>query len=137
MTKRRNDIPLEDTLGHDPVVGDALRHLDPGLVDGGYWHRFHRHVMTGASRELARRRMMADMTMSDIIASWSRTLVPTALMAAAVAAFTLLWTPPEPPLGPLAIEEVLRQGAEGVAPAALEDELPSEARSFLLASREY
>lgn len=137
MTTSRHDTPTEELTGPDPVVAGALGSLDPGLHDAGYWHRFHRHVMAGVGRELARRRMMADVTMSDVIAGWSRTLVPSALMAAAVAAFMLLGTPPSPAPGPLALEEILRQSSDGLLPIPPDDETPSEASSFLLAAQEY
>ena len=48
--------------GPDPLVARALASLDPGHADAGYWFRFHRGVMAAASRELARRRMLGDVT---------------------------------------------------------------------------
>ena len=76
--------------GRDARLTQALRALDPGSTDRGYWPRFHRTVMGAARDELARRRMLADATVSDIVASWARTVVPTALLAAAVAALLLM-----------------------------------------------
>ena len=72
------------------MVAEALETLDPANADANYWFRFHGRVMAGASAELARRRMMARLTVADVMASWSRTVVPTAMLAAAVAALILV-----------------------------------------------
>lgn len=76
-------------LGRDRVVAEALESLDPASRDANYWFRFHGRVMAGAAQELARRRMMARLTVVDVMASWSRTVVPTTMLAAAVAALIL------------------------------------------------
>jgi hypothetical protein len=70
----------------------VLRALDPGSKDRGYWVRFHRVVMEAARDELARRRMTAEVTVSELVTSWARAVVPTALIAAAAAAFLLVQT---------------------------------------------
>jgi hypothetical protein len=73
----------------DEAISRALREIDPGNTDRTYWVRFHSRVVSGARRELARRRMLADLTVSDLLAAWARALVPAAGVAAALASVTL------------------------------------------------
>lgn len=89
MTWFRRDPGDSQNPGRDSMVAEALETLDPAKADANYWFRFHGRVMAGASAELARRRMMARLTVVDVMASWSRTVVPTAMLAAAVAALIL------------------------------------------------
>lgn len=130
--------------GRDPRLVEPLRALDPGSTDPAYWFRFHRRVMSDAAGELARRRMMGDLTVSDLLTSWSRTLVPGAFLAAAMAAFLLLQDPgPEPSsrsaTAPMGVEEVLVDGLEGpTIPAALApDASPDEWGGVFLASESF
>lgn len=130
--------------GRDPRLVESLRALDPGSTDPGYWFRFHRRVMSQAADELARRRMMGDLTVSDLLTSWSRTVVPGAVLAAAMAAFLLLQEPESPPgsgsaTAPLGVEEVLVDGLEGpTIPAALApDARPDEWGGVFLASESF
>ncbi|MDX1492663.1 MAG: hypothetical protein R3253_01215 [Longimicrobiales bacterium] len=102
-------------------LAEAFESLDPASHDPNYWFRFHGRVMAGAGSELARRRMMANLTVVDVLASWSRTLVPTAMLAAAVAALLLFRTGAGPGV------ETTR-GAEMVA------ELPGEPMLLTLGS---
>lgn len=87
----RQSGPIDEPA-RDAELTEALGSLDPANVDPNYWFRFHGRVMAGADGELARRRMMAKLTVGDVLASWSRTLVPTAMLAAAVAALILIRT---------------------------------------------
>lgn len=87
----RQSGPIDEPA-RDAELTEALSSLDPASVDPNYWFRFHGQVMAGADSELARRRMMAKLTVGDVLASWSRTLVPTAMLAAAVAALILIRT---------------------------------------------
>jgi len=98
---------LPDDPGRDEFVEGALRSVDPASHDANYWFRFHGRVMAGAANELAHRRMMADVTVADVLLSWARAVVPTAAVAAAVAAFVLLRSgaPPSDPL--VGMEELL------------------------------
>jgi hypothetical protein len=93
-----------DELGRDIEIAHALSLLDPASQDPNYWFRFRTWVMTGAARELARRRMVARVTVGDVVHSWARTLVPTALLAAMVAGL-LLWRNEIP--APMSLEELL------------------------------
>lgn len=90
MTWFRRDVHDSRSVDRDPMVAEALESLDPSSHDPNYWFRFHGRVMAGAASELARRRMMANLTVVDVMASWSKTLVPTAMLAAAVAALLLV-----------------------------------------------
>jgi hypothetical protein len=72
--------------------------------------RFRAWVMNGAARELARRRMMARMTVGDVVQSWSRALIPTALLAAVLAGI-VLWRSGAPL--PISVEELLVSEIEG------------------------
>lgn len=87
--------------------------LDPGQGDSAYWDRFHARVMAAAGSELARRRALP-LSVSGILLSWSRLLVPGAV-AAAVAAGILL-VPSGPTVEPsgllgLGVEDILREEA--------------------------
>lgn len=112
----RGDAP-SDELGRDMVVANALQSLDPADHDPQYWLRFRSWVMTEAVDELARRRMMVELTVGDVLASWSRALVPTAL-AAAIAAVAL--TSGQPAQEAVGVEELLVE------------EVPAETQPVLL-----
>ncbi len=98
---------------NDIEPGVELRSLDPGQDDPGYWHRFHSEVMAAAEMELARRRV-ASLSVSGVLLSWSRAVVPAAAVAALVAGVLLLPPAPVPEaaasLG-LGVEEILREEA--------------------------
>lgn len=81
---------MEDAEARDPTVSSALASWDPGASDPGYWMRFQAGVLAMAGPELARRRLMADLTVGDVLAGWARALVPTAAVAAAVALLVLI-----------------------------------------------
>lgn len=86
-----------------------LESLDPGHRDPGFWIRFHHRVMAGAQEELARRRMAGGLSMAEVVFSWRKTLVPLALIAAAIAGLLLLGPAPEEPVQVVALEEVLTE----------------------------
>ena len=79
-------------FGPDPELTAALAALDPASDEPDYWPRFRTWVMTEAATELVRRRMMVEVTVEDLLASWSRAVLPVA-MAAAVAAIALIRSP--------------------------------------------
>lgn len=85
----------------------ALGSLDPGVDDVGYWNRFEGWVLAAAGPELARRRLIADVTVGHVLTSWARTLVPTALVAAALAGLLLMSDSRAPAPLPLSVEEML------------------------------
>lgn len=84
-----------------------LRELDPAHRDPGYWHRLKRSILAAAAPELARRRAMEELTVSAVLLSWSRTVVPAALLAAALAGLLLLRQPVAPGPSPAAVDELL------------------------------
>jgi len=94
------------------ALGDRvpLEPLDPGASDPGFWVRFHARVMDQAVAELARRQAQAEIGIAEVVFAWRRTLVPLALMAAALAGI-LLVSQEEPPasFSPIALEEALTQ----------------------------
>ncbi len=99
-----------DELGRDIEIAQALSLMDPASWDPNYWMRFRTWVMSGAARELARRRRAARLTVGDVVQSWARALVPTALLAAALAGL-LLWRGFAPI--PMSVEELLVSEIEG------------------------
>ena len=94
-------------LGRDMALAEALASLDPATEAPNYWFLFRGWVMTGAAGELARRRVIAELTISDVLASWSRTLVPTALLAATIAGTMLLQARDAPSARHVGVEELL------------------------------
>lgn len=119
-----NVTSLHDGLGQDPEIAAWLRALDPATEDPNYWLRFRSWVMESAGPELARRRILANVTVGDVLQSWSRTLVPTALLAAAVAGLALLRGPVMPESTPLGVEELLvSELTDDPIPAALAPEV--------------
>jgi hypothetical protein len=99
--------PESDGLGIDMALAEALEVLDPASRDPNYWFRFRGWVMTGASRELARRRLMVDLTVGDVLTSWARTVVPTAVLAAALAGMILMRGGVSAEAHPIGVEELL------------------------------
>lgn len=97
----------------DPRMGELLALLDPKHEDPGYWQRFHRWAVNSAGPELARRRRAATVTVGDIMVSWWRTLVPTAGLAAALAAVALVQEAPrEVAMVNGTVEELLTEGLD-------------------------
>lgn len=123
----RQSGPIDEPV-RDTELAEALGSLDPANVDPNYWFRFHGQVMAGAGSELARRRMMAKLTVGDVLASWSRTLVPTALLAAAVAALILIRTGSGSLQGPVTADGLLT--SDEVVPVMLPQEAHTAFASF-------
>ena len=115
-----NDFEGVDELGRDVELADALDLLDPERRDPNYWLRFRAWVLNNAAAELARRRLMHELTVGDVMTSWARAVVPTAVLAAAVAGLLLVRGQVLPPAQPVGIEELLVSEVEGeTIPAAL------------------
>jgi hypothetical protein len=85
---------VHDHVGRDMALAEALEALDPESLDPNYWLRFKGWVLAEAGPELARRRLMAELTVVDVLSSWSRAIFPTALVAAVVAGLVLVRTGP-------------------------------------------
>ena len=97
---------LDDELGRDMVLGERLSALDPAADDPNYWLRFRAAVMSDAARALAQRRLMADLTVVDVLTSWGRAVVPAALAAAVAGLMLLRAGSAEAPAAPLELEPV-------------------------------
>lgn len=131
MSDRWITIDNADEPGVDPELQAALRGaVDPASDDPNYWFRFRAWVVESAGPELARRRIIRDVTVGDVMSSWARTLVPTALMAAVLAGVLMVRQPPEPSPAPLSMEELLISGLDD------EDPIPSEPASALVFASE-
>ena len=100
-TEPENDAWLEKTLVS----------LDPAQREPRYWFELHRGVMLSAASELARRRRLAEVTVSDVVFSWSRALVPAAAVASLAAFFALRPVSVESP-APILLEEILGEPPE-------------------------
>ena len=106
----------------DAHIQAMLGGLDPDRMDPGYWHRLHRWVVNAAGPELARRRRVATATVSEVVLSWWQTLVPTAAMAAALAAFLLFrgGPPQRAPVAYVDVDEMLLEGIDAPVMPAFE-----------------
>lgn len=131
MNWLRRETSGSDEPTRDMVVAEALESLDPASHDPNYWFRFHGRVMAGAESQLLRRRMLANLTVVDLMASWSRTVVPTAMLAAAVAALLLIRSGTGSFQQAVGVEEFLLTDipTESV-PAMLETDAPVSAAIF-------
>jgi hypothetical protein len=97
----------------DARTRELLSMLDPEGVDPGYWHRFHHWVVNSAGPQLARRRRAAALTVSDVVFSWWRTLVPAALATAMLATAMLMRERPSvEPVAYVDVDEILMVGIE-------------------------
>lgn len=111
-----------------------LKELDPGSQDERYWAWFHQTVMTRAVAELALRRELARQTISDVLASWSRSLVPAALVAASVATIMTVSAhrrATEATESPVAFDEVIEGATMDVVTAELFGGLDDDPSSFM------
>ena len=102
-----------DELGRDMELASWLESVDPASADPNYWLRFQSWVMKNAAPELARRRIMAELTMGDVMTSWARAVIPTAVLAAALAGILLFRSTAAPAPTPVGVEELLIAEVEG------------------------
>ncbi|HKJ01203.1 MAG TPA: hypothetical protein VJ997_02075 [Longimicrobiales bacterium] len=126
----KDDLDIE---GQDPELASHLRLLDPASDDPNYWLRFQSWVLRNAAPELARRRIMADLTVGDVLTAWSRTLVPAAVLAAALAGLLLMRDAATAHPAPVAVgvEELLIDGIEDeTIPVALDNDESATAVAF-------
>jgi len=100
-------------LGQDEELAQALGLLDPAQQDPNYWFRFRSWVLSNAAPELARRRLMHELTVADVMSSWARAVVSTAALAAALAGLLLVRGADAPALQPIDVEELLVSEVEG------------------------
>jgi len=129
---RFDDRIEADELGRDMELAEALSVLDPARGDPNYWLRFRSWVMGAAARELARRRLLAQLTVGDVMQSWARTVLPTAVATALLAGILLIRGSALTAPLPIGVEELLVSEIEGeTIPMMLEAE---EADPFSFAS---
>lgn len=122
-TTGREGAHSGDGVERDMEVASWLEALDPATAEPNYWLRFQSWVMNNAAAELARRRLMAELTMGDVMTSWARAVIPTAVLAAALAGLLLLRAHAVPAPVPMGVEELLMAGVEGATiPVTLSSE---------------
>lgn len=122
-----------DEEGRDMELARLLGAVDPASADTNYWLRFQSWVLKAAAPELARRRLMADLTMGEVLAGWARAVVPTAVAASMVAGFLLVRSAQvRSDLAYAAsVEEILVAGMEGqTIPLALVDDETNPSVTF-------
>jgi hypothetical protein len=128
---KRMKPTVSDEPGRDMELASSLkRAVDPGFGDANYWLRFRSRVMGHVAPELARRRRMVDLTVGDVLTSWSRALVPTAIAASLAAALLLVQTPPAPAEVAVGVEELLVEGLEHETLTAVLEATATEAVAF-------
>lgn len=98
--------------GPDAALSEALRALDPQTLDANYWLRFRDWVLSSAAPELARRRLVADITVGDVMSSWARAVIPTAVLAAALAGVLIVKGQVGQAPPPVRLEELLSADLE-------------------------
>jgi hypothetical protein len=109
----------------DAWLEQTLTSLDPAQREPRYWFEFHRGVVLSAGAELARRRRLADVTVSDVVFSWSRALIPAAAVASLAAFLALRSVAVESP-APLTLEEILGETAAEVSASDVSSEVAGE-----------
>lgn len=115
MIRRIHELEGTEDAGRDPELAVALSMLDPAGRDPNYWLRFRWWVMSGAARELARRRRDVRLTVGDVLESWARALLPTAALVAALAGMLVLSSEPPAEWTGVAVDELLLSEVEGTA----------------------
>lgn len=109
-----------DEPGSDAALPSALALIDPASGDPNYWLRFRDWVLRNAAPELARRRLMAELTVGDVMTSWARAVVPTAVLAATLAGIILLRGQQTPGQELVSVDElVLAEVGDVTVPADL------------------
>jgi len=96
-----------DEPARDVWLEQSLESLDPAGRSPSYWFEARRAILLAAAPELARRRRLGELTVSDVVFSWSRTLVPSAMLAAAAAAFLLMRPTSPEGMSALRLEDML------------------------------
>ena len=138
MTKVNTGGPDGHQDQNDGLTSHILMmELDPETSDPGYWERFRFRIMSRAAAELARR-SAAGVSIGDVLEKWSRTLVPLAAAAAAVA-LVLIWRGPSTNATPtMGIEEALTWDLEDeVLPTLFGGDELGEVSAFIFASEAF
>jgi hypothetical protein len=122
-----------DLEERDLELAAFLEGVDPASFDPNYWLRFQSWVLKGAAPELARRRLMAHLTVSEVLTGWARAVVPAAVAAAMMAGVFLLRSdePVAVHVAPASVEELLLAGmGDETFPATLHSEEAASAIAF-------
>ena len=113
MDNVRDDSDYAGEFDQDKILAQALSLLDPAQENPNYWFRFRSWVLTSAAAELARRRLICELTVTDVMNSWARGVVSTAALAAGLAALLLIRGPDAPAPQPVDVEELIVSEVEG------------------------
>ena len=108
-----NGSNYTEGLNQEDELAQALGLLDPAQQDPSYWVRFRSWVVSNAGAELARRRLMHELTVADVMSSWARAVVSTAALVAALAGLLLVRGAGPPALQLVGVEELLVSEVEG------------------------
>ena len=111
--KAHDESHYADELGKDEELAQTLALLDPAQQDPNYWFRFRSWVLSNATAELARRRLMHELTVADVMSSWARGVVSAAALAAVLAGLLLVRGADDPAPPPVGVEELLVSEVEG------------------------
>lgn len=125
-----------DDETRDARVASWLSELDPGRDDPAYWMGFHRQAVDASRLELLRRRRESERSVAGVVSGWSRTVIPAALMAAAVAGFLLAQPDVTDSSPEVTLDDLITMGAPGPIPADMSD-VEDEDAWLVLASEEY
>ena len=108
-----NGSNYTEGLNQEDELAQALGLLDPAQQDPSYWVRFRSWVVSNAGAELARRRLIRELTVADVMNSWARAVVSTAALVAALAGLLLVRGAGAPALQLVGVEELLVSEVEG------------------------
>ena len=108
-----NGSNYTEGLNQEDELAQALGLLDPAQQDPSYWVRFRSWVVSNAGAELARRRLIRELTVADVMSSWARVVVSTAALVAALAGLLLVRGAGPPALQLVGVEELLVSEVEG------------------------
>ena len=108
-----NGSNYTEGLNQEDELAQALGLLDPAQQDPSYWVRFRSWVVSNAGAELARRRLIRELTVADVMSSWARAVVSTAALVAALAGLMLVRGAGAPDLQLVGVEELLVSEVEG------------------------
>lgn len=108
-----NGSNYTEGLNQEDELAQALGLLDPAQQDPSYWVRFRSWVVSNAGAELARRRLVRELTVADVMNSWARAVVSTAALVAALAGLLLVRGAGPPALQLVGVEELLVSEVEG------------------------
>ena len=108
-----NGSDYTEGLNQEDELAQALGLLDPAQQDPSYWFRFRSWVVSNAGAELARRRLIRELTVADVMSSWARAVVSTAALVAALAGLMLVRGAGAPALQLVGVEELLVSEVEG------------------------